>query len=120
MGMKESSDLYRHLLSSARETRNDRRLCHIMCHRETDPAERLNSFRQGVHEFALFLVVLVVEQMQLIKRWAGHLPVMLFVHVPKRYCICEELVKILNARLAGALRQRNRQLRDRSIGLNFD
>ncbi len=120
MPMEESGDLYRHLLSSPWETGNDRRLCHIVCHRETDSTERLNSFRHGVYEFALFLVMFVVEQMELVKRRAGHLPVMLLVHVPKRYRICEELVKILDTRLAGALRQGNRQLRDCSIGLNLD
>ena len=119
MRMEEPGELHWYLLSSARETGNQRRLCHIRSHRDTDPTQCLDSLRNRVHKFALFFVVLVVEKMKLIKGRACDLPMVFLVHIPKRYGIRKDLVEILDARFADGLRQGNRKFRDRSKGLNL-
>ncbi len=120
MRMEEPRELHWYLLATARETGNQCRLCHIRSHRDTDPSQRLDSLRDRVHKFALFLVVLVVEQVQLIKSRPCDLPMVFLVHIPKRYGIRKDLVEILDARFADGLRQGNGKFRDRSKGLNLD
>src|SRR5437879_7119557 len=57
--------------------------------------------------------------MQLIESRARDLPVVLLIHVAERDRVGEELVEIVHTRLADALRQRDRQLRDPSIRLDL-
>jgi hypothetical protein len=74
-------------------------------HCDADAAEQLDSFGDLVDELVLLLVVLVEEQMQLIKRRPCHLPVVLLVQVAQRDRIGKQLVEIVHAFLAHLLRR---------------
>src|SRR5579875_4096380 len=63
--------------------------------------------------------MLIEEQMDLIKRMAGDLPVMFFVHITKGDGVGQELIQILHAFGADFFVQRDGQLGDFSVGLNF-
>src|SRR5580704_7963194 len=64
-------------------------------------------------------MVLVKEQMQLIKRGARDLPVMFLVHVAKRYGIGQDLIEVFGARSAYPLIERDREFGDFAVWLDF-
>ena len=64
---------------------------------ERNTAECNDAFGQLVHQLDLFVVVLIKEEMQLVKGSARDLPVMLFVQVAKRHGICQQRVQRIGA-----------------------
>ena len=116
---EEPRNLHGHFFPAARRARNDRRLRDIRRHGDADAAEELNPFGDGVHQFVLLAMVLIKEQMELVKRRAGDLPVMLLVHVAQSHGIGENLVQVVDARFAGGFIEGDRQFGDFSVGLNF-
>ena len=63
--------------------------------------------------------VFVEQQVQLIERGAGRLPVVLLVEVAECHRVGQHLVQIGHALLAHVLSQRNRQLHEVSVGLDL-
>ena len=58
----------------------------------------MDALGERVHQLILFVVVLIKQQMQLIKRMPSNLPVMFFVEIAKRNCVCEDLIQVLRTR----------------------
>src|SRR5258706_7335542 len=56
----------------------------------------------------LLVIVLIEEEMELIKRGAGNLPVMFLVQVAKRHRVGQQLIEIVDALFARVFRQGNR------------
>jgi len=67
------------LLAAAGRTRDQGRLRHVVRHRETHTAQRLDPLGDGVHQLALFSEVLVEEEVELVERRPTDLPVVLLV-----------------------------------------
>src|SRR5919108_3945731 len=88
-----------------------------MGHRNGNSSEYLNSFSKEVHKVALFFIVFVVQEMQLVESWPGHLPMVLLVHVAKCHGIGEELIKVFRAGFSFG--EPDRKLSDCSIWLRF-
>src|SRR5712692_11569333 len=63
--------------------------------------------------------MLIKEQMELVKRAAGDLPMVLLVHIAEGYRIREKLIQVLGAGCAGLLVQSDWQLGDLAVRLNF-
>ena len=101
--------MHRHRLPTARQPRNEGRLRDVVRHGDADPAQGLDALGDGIDELALLGEVLVVEQMQLIEGGARHLPMMFLVHVAQRHDVGDELVQVVDARLAHVLGQRDGQ-----------
>ena len=68
---------------------------HVMCHGNAQSSQNLDAFRDQVHQFRLLVVVLIKEQMELVKGRACRLPMRFFVQVTKRHRIREQLVEPL-------------------------
>src|ERR1700740_2773223 len=103
--MDQARDLDWNSLAPPGRPWNQRRLCDVVRHRNAHPAEQLNALRHGVDYVVLLLIVLIEEEMELIERRAGHLPVMFLVQVAKRHRVSEQLIQILDALFAPVLRQ---------------
>src|SRR5207247_2545017 len=70
-------------------------------------------------ERMLLTGVLVEEQVQLVERRSGHLPMVLFIEIPQRDRVREELVEMLHAFTTDAFRQRDWQPHETSIRLDL-
>ena len=66
--MEQARDLGGNFLSPPGRPWNQRRLCDVVCHRNAHAAEQLNTLRHGVYHFVLLVIVLIEEEMELIKR----------------------------------------------------
>src|SRR5436309_1300444 len=77
--VQQSGKLHRNLLTAARRTLDPRNLSNIVCHRDAYAAEELYPLGNGVDQFHLLVEVLVEEQMQLVERRPGNLPVRFLV-----------------------------------------
>lgn len=64
-------------------------------------------------------MMLIEEQMELVERAAGDLPMMLFVHVAEGHGVGENLIQIPDAVGADFFVEGDGEFRDFSIGLNF-
>src|ERR1700726_3434767 len=64
-------------------------------------------------------MMLIKEQVKLVKSMSRNLPMVLLVEVAKRHGIRQYLIQILGAGRTHLFIQRNRQLRDFSVRLNF-
>src|SRR3954471_16976363 len=117
--VQKSRDLYRHLFAALRRPRDQRRLRDIVGHGEADAAQQLDSLGNLIDELVLRLVMLVEQQMQLVERRSGDLPMVLLVHVAQRHGVGKELVQVLDALLAGVLGQCNRELDEMTEGLDL-
>ena len=82
MRLEKSGDLDRDFLAPAGRPRHPGFLRDVGGHGHTDPAEDLYPLGDQVHQLGLLAVVLVEEQVELIERMPGYLPVVLLVHVP--------------------------------------
>jgi hypothetical protein len=80
------------LLTAARRTLDPRNLSNIVRHRDADAAKELYPLGNGVDQFHLLVEVLVEEQMQLVERWPGNLPVRFLVQIAERHCVGKKLV----------------------------
>jgi hypothetical protein len=108
--------LNRHFFPAARRPRDDRCLRDVGGHGDANAAQKLNSFGDRVDEFVLLAVMLVKEKMELVKRGAGDLPVVLLVHVAQRHRVRQNLVQIVDAGFAGGFVESDGQLGDFSVG----
>ena len=97
MRMQQPRNLHRHFVAAARRARNQRCLRHVVGHGDAHAAQRLDPLRDGVHEFALLIEVLVEEKMELVERRPADLPVVFLVQVPQRHGVGQELVEIAGA-----------------------
>jgi hypothetical protein len=78
--MEQPRELHGNLLAAAGRARDQgRRLRHVVRHRETHAAQRLDPLGDGVHQLALFSEVLVEEEVELVERRPTDLPVVLLV-----------------------------------------
>src|SRR5262249_1162755 len=120
MPIEQPRDLNRNLFTSLRWTLNLCGLGDIMCHCNTHAAENLDAFCDGIDQFGLFLIMFVKQQVKLIKRRSGNLPVCFFVQIAKRHRICQQLVQ-LRADLFTyrSLKIERQSIGYRSIGLDL-
>jgi hypothetical protein len=79
MGMGQSGDLRRDLLAASRRPRDERHLGHVVGHGDAHAAQRLDPLRDGVDQAALFIEVLVEEQVELVEGRPADLPVVLLL-----------------------------------------
>ena len=112
MSFQEARDLYRDFLPASWRPFDHGCFGNIRGHGETDAAQKLYALGDFVHELVLLTVMLIEEQMKLIERMPGDLPVVLFVHVAKRHGIGNKLVQIFCALCADLFVQGDRQFRD--------
>src|SRR5215471_14374359 len=75
VSVKQPRQLDWNLFAPARRPLDLRGFSNIGSHRDTDATQQLDPFRNRVNQLGLLLVMFVIEQMQLIKRRAGDLPV---------------------------------------------
>src|SRR5258706_3598422 len=106
--VQQARDLDWHFLPPLRRPRNKRRLCDIVRHRNAHAAEQLNALGHSVDHLVLLVIVLIEEEMELIERGAGNLPVMFLVQVAKRHRVGQQLIEIVDALFARVFRQCNR------------
>src|SRR5262249_9661077 len=71
------------VLTGARRPRDQRHLGHVVGHGDAHAAKRLDPLRKGVDQSALFIEVLVEEQVELIEGRSADLPVVLLVQIPQ-------------------------------------
>src|SRR5947207_206185 len=83
---------HRHLFPAPRWALDLRGLGHIRRHRDGQPAEQLNALGDGVHNFDLLAVMLVVKQMKLIESRADDLPMRFLVQITQCHRIREQLI----------------------------
>src|SRR6266705_4085463 len=119
VSFEKTRDLYRCFLPATRRPRDHSCLGHVCGHCKADAAQQLNPLGDLIHEFVLLPVMLIKEQMELVKRMARDLPVMFFVHIAECYRVREKLIQVLGTGCAGLFIQSNRQLGDLAIRLNF-
>ena len=74
MRFQQTRELNRHLFAAARRTLDLRGLSHICCHGDADAAQQLNPFSNRIDQLNLLVVMLIEQQMELIKGRAGDLP----------------------------------------------
>src|SRR5207245_3629445 len=72
-----------------------------------------------VDQVILLVVVFVEQEMQLIERRAGNLPVMLLVQITERHRVGQKLIQVLYAFFACLLRQCDRHPHEMSKWLNL-
>jgi len=75
VGVQKTGNLNWNFFPAPRWALDARRLGDVGSHGNRDSPEKLNSFRNGIHKFRLFSVMLVEQQMELIESWSGNLPV---------------------------------------------
>ena len=97
MRVEQSGDLPRHRFATLWRPLDRTRLGHIVRRRKRNTAECDDAFGQLVHQLDLLVVVLIKEEMQLVKGGAGDLPVMLFIQVAQRHGICQQRVERIGA-----------------------
>ena len=85
--------------------------------KEARAVRLMNAFGDRVNEQVLLPGVFVEEQMQWVKGRPEHLPMVLFVQIPQRDRVREELVERLHAVTADGFRQRDWQPHEMSIRL---
>src|SRR4029453_17355298 len=95
------------------------RLRDIVCHRDAHAAQELYALGDLVDELVLLVVVLVEQEMQLIKSRAGDLPMMFLVQISKGDRVGQELVEVVNALFARLFRQRDRHPHEMHKRLNL-
>ena len=119
MSFEETRYLNRHFFPAARRSRDDGCFSDVGGHCQTDSAQQLNSLSDHVHQVVLFIMMLIKEQMKLVKSMPCNLPMVLLVEVAKGHGIRQNLVQVLGAGRTHLFVQSNRQLRDFSISLDF-
>ncbi len=119
VSFEKTGDLHGHGLTAARKPGNHGRLRHVRRHSQADAAQELNPLCDLVYQLILFAVMLIKEQMELVKSMAGDLPVMFLVHITEGYGVGENLIEIVAGGCAGLFVQSDRQLGDLAIRLNF-
>ena len=82
-----SSRLYRNPFPAEGRPFDLRRLGHVRRHSFADTAEQLDTLGNRVYQFDLLVEVLIEEQMQLIERRSGDLPVRLLIQVAESHGI---------------------------------
>src|SRR5262249_13418011 len=82
MSVEQTGQLNGYFLPPFGRAWNAGSLSNVMRHCETDAAKKLNALGYGVHNFDLFVVMLIKEQVQLIEGWARNLPMRFFIEVP--------------------------------------
>jgi hypothetical protein len=90
-----------------------------MRHRHADPAEELNTLRDGIDELILLLRVLIEQKMELIKRRSGDLPMMFLVQIAERHRVGQKLIQVLDALLTRVFRQRDGHSNEMAEWLDF-
>ena len=85
----------------------------------TSAAEALDSFGDLIDHLGLGVLVFVEQQVQLIKRCASNLPMMLLVKVAERHGVHQNLVQPLDALPADRLAQSVWQFGDSPESLNL-
>src|ERR1700730_2469704 len=119
VSLEETGYLNRHFFPTARRTRDDGCFSDVSGHCKTDSAQELNSLSDHVHQGVLCIMMLIKEQMKLIRSMSRNLPMVLLVEVAKSHGIRQNLVQVLGAGRTHLFIQSNRQLRDFSVRLNF-
>ncbi len=93
--IQQARQLYGNLLTAFGWPRNAGQLSDVGRHRDTDSAQKLDSFRDRIDDLALFFVVLIEKKMELIERGSGHLPMGLLVEIPKSHGVGQQLIELL-------------------------
>ena len=112
MRRQQTGDLYRDFFASLRRTLDAGVFGHISAHGKADAAQRLNAFRDGVHQVDLLAKMLVEQKMQLVERWPGHLPMALFIEIAQRGGVGQDQVQLLHHLGSGLLVETERQVGD--------
>jgi hypothetical protein len=63
VSFQQAGDLHRSFFPAARWTRNESSLRDVGRHGDADAAQKLDAFRDGVHQFGLLFEMFVKEQM---------------------------------------------------------
>src|SRR5215469_6374392 len=120
MGIQQSRQLDRNFFAVARRTLDLSGFGYVRRHRDAHAAEQLNPFRNGIDQLNLLIVVFVIKQMQLIKRWSSDLPVRLLIQVAKGHGIGEDLVQLLrHLQTYGFLEFERKQMGHRAVSLDL-
>src|SRR5262249_27733164 len=103
MRLNEAPQLRRHALAAARCARNAGLLGNILRERERHAAQSLNALRDRIHDFDLFAVVLVEQQMQLVEGRPGGLPMRFLIEVTHGHGVRQHTVERPHALMADLL-----------------
>src|SRR5208282_3380612 len=88
--VQQARQLHGNLFASLGRAWNARRFCYVCCHGDTDTAQKLDSFRDGVDDLALLSIVLIEQKMKLIESGSGHLPMGLLVEIPESHGVGQQ------------------------------
>src|SRR2546425_2825694 len=119
VGMEQAGDLRGNLLPASRRPRDQRHLGHVVGHGNAHAAKRLDPLRDGVDHPALFIEVLVEEQVELVEGWPADLPVVLLVQIPQGHGVDQQLVEILGADAANRRVERDGNVSHRPVVLEL-
>src|SRR6476661_6618093 len=119
VGLEQPGDLYRHFLPTARRTRNAGLFRDIGAHRQADTPEQLDPLGDLVHQLVLLLVMLVEQQVELVKRVPDDLPVRLLVEISQRDGVRQHLVERLDALPTDRFVEPDRQSGDGPVPLQL-
>src|ERR1700689_1536640 len=119
VGVEEARNLDRHFFPAPRRTLNARGFGHIGRHRKRNAAEKLYPLGDGVDDFRLLSVMLVEQEMELIKSWSGNLPMRFLVEVAEGHGVSQQQVELLCHFQAYRFHKVERQhVRNRAVLLN--
>src|ERR1700683_3804379 len=103
VGGEEARNLDRHFFPAPRRTLNARGFGHIGRHRKRNAAEKLYPLGDGVDDFRLLSVMLVEQEMELIKSWSGNLPMRFLVEVAEGHGVSQQQVERQHVRTRAVL-----------------
>jgi hypothetical protein len=81
VSLHQTEQLHGNIFTAPRRAGNARCLGNVVSHGDGNSAQRLNALGQRVDNPGLFAEVFVVKEMELVKRGARDLPMVLFVHI---------------------------------------
>ena len=116
---KQSRDLHGSFLAASRRPRNRSRFRNVRGHGKDTPPSSLNPLGNRINQRGLLAGVLVEQFVQLQERGAGHLPMMLLVHVAERDTVGQHLIQILTTCAAFLFAERERHLHHVTVLLNL-
>src|SRR5579862_9172395 len=120
VGIEQARNLHRHLFPAPGRTLDARGFSHVGSHGNGDSTEKLYTLGDRIYQFRLLAIMLIEQQVKLIKSWSSNLPVRFLVEITQRHGVGQQKVKLLSHLKANWLFQFKRQhMLNSSVLLNF-
>jgi hypothetical protein len=88
--------LDRNLFPATRRSLDLRGLGHVRSHRQANAAKQLNALGYRINQLILLAVMLIEEQVELVKGGAGNLPMTFLVEVTQSHRVRKQLIQLVS------------------------